>query len=1250
MPHDRYFLVPLPCLPAFRLRPIFRPCLAVLAAAFLWLASGAALAQPDYPVTTTNPTGPGSISQAVADINASGQPGQIHFASGSAGTIILSGSLALTQQASFVNASGGDVTVSLSGVADVTTLTAASLGTVDGANVISFVAQATGDNAAAIASAGSLTIETFGYNGNATAEAGGDGAFGIRGDAALSIGSMAGVVLAEAGGDGAFGLASAGSVSIGSWNQGAVMAVAGGSNASGVSAGGDLTLGTMSYGQVMTMALFGDACGLSAAGDIAIGTMVNTSIVSQAVIGDAYGIVSQGNLTVTTVSDSLIYALTPGDRAYAISAVGDVSIGQLGGVVLGVAQGDDAVGILGNGAVSVGTITETGIIGALADTGAIAMDAMNGDLTVGSLQGGIIASAESGEAVGLRTDAGYNVVIGGMSSNGFIQVISGVGSAFGVASGGDVVLGGLSGTVEVFSGGNTAVGIQAQGGIHGAGGGSAVISGTVAAQAEGIAVAVASGGPMDLYVTGTLSGVDASGGGQGYAIRAGVSDGAGGWTPGSADNTVTLGTGAALFGTVDLGTGGNNTLGLVGTGAVDTLFLGVDHVVAGDGATATSWNLSLASDNASTFGDLAVGALATLRINENVTIAGDTQNDGSLIFDLGADRTYDGDITGTGSLIKDGDAVLTLAGDGSFSGGTAVLAGILRVTGTLDSSQYHIFSGAAFETWQDVTLHRTSLVNGAMTTPLLTVADDGTLRGTGIIHGDVVNNGLITPGTSIGTMTVNGNLTLSGGSVLSMEINPFASDLLLVSGLTTRGGALNLVLEQGHYRAGQTYTLISSTGGLAGGFDTVVTSGSPFLFFTVDSTATDVTATLGRMSYSIAATTRNASGAGLGLTGATSLATPAMQSILAEIDFMSLGEVAQGLKQMSPEPYSALVETSFSAMRLFSDTIRERTYAARGGGESVLAMVPGGEMSRMTELASRTIASDAPSGITATSGQAGARGLFVKPVGQYVGFDTGHKRTGFDAWQYGVVAGGDMAVSDTLLAGFQVGYVHSDLSFSDTAKSNGRSDTFLGGLYASYASGGFYADGLVQAGAAWNRLVRKIEFGSIATRPQGTYVSFLFGGSLTTGYDWSFGKLKAGPVATLDYGYVSVPGFAETGDAELGLTVRGFSGNSLKTGLGAKVSGTFTVGEKTAVSPDVSLRWGHEFLNDSQNIKARFNGSPTSSFSAKTGDPARDSLLVDAGVSVGGSDSTKLYLRYSGQLFGQGSRSQAGAVGVRYEF
>ncbi|NMC48620.1 MAG: autotransporter outer membrane beta-barrel domain-containing protein, partial [Desulfovibrio sp.] len=46
----------------------------------------------------------------------------------------------------------------------------------------------------------------------------------------------------------------------------------------------------------------------------------------------------------------------------------------------------------------------------------------------------------------------------------------------------------------------------------------------------------------------------------------------------------------------------------------------------------------------------------------------------------------------------------------------------------------------------------------------------------------------------------------------------------------------------------------------------------------------------------------------------------------------------------------------------------------------------------------------------------------------------------------------------------------------------------------------------------------------------------------------------------------------------------------------------------------------------------------------------RDSLLVDAGVSFGVSESTKLYVRYSGQFLAQGVQTQAGAVGVRYEF
>jgi autotransporter-associated beta strand protein len=690
--------------------------------------------------------------------------------------------------------------------------------------------------------------------------------------------------------------------------------------------------------------------------------------------------------------------------------------------------------------------------------------------------------------------------------------------------------------------------------------------------------------------------------------------------------------------------------------AADATYAGVISG-AGDFQKSGAATLTLSGDQTYT-GDTMITA-GILRLTGSLASQSVAVADGTLFdFSPATDTTYAGVISGAGTFLKSGTATLTLSGDSTNTGATWVMEGLLDVTGALASHDYQIDAGAGIRFASNASIDGDAVVNGTWTSPLLTVGSTGTLMGVGTINGDVESHGVIAPGLSAGTLTINGDLLLGSGSLLNLEITPTASDLLHVTGATTiSGGSLHVAIASGYYTSGQQFTLLSSDGGLTGDYQTItIDNRSSFLRFSVENTDTATVGTLSgsasvvRLPYAIAATTRNSYGASLGLTGATLAATPAMQSVLAKIDFMTLAEAEQGMRQMSPEPYSALVETSFAAMRLFSDTIRERAYATRGGGESVLAMVPGGEMSRMTELASREIGSDAPTGITAKSGTAGGLGLFVKPVGQYVNFDSAKNRTGFQSWQYGMVAGGDLAVNDNLLAGFQVGYVHSDLSFSDTATSTGRSDTFLGGLYASYASGGFYADGLVQAGAAWNRLVRKIEFGSISSQPEGTYVSFLFGGSLTTGYDWTFGTFKAGPVATLDYGYVAVPGFSETGDAELGLSVRDFSGNSLKTGLGAKVSGTFTAGEKTTISPDVSLRWGHEFLDDSQNVKARFNGSPTSSFSAKTGDPARDNLLVDAGVSLGVSDSTKLYLRYSGQLLGQGTQTQAGAVGVRYEF
>ncbi|QLA15562.1 autotransporter outer membrane beta-barrel domain-containing protein [Desulfolutivibrio sulfoxidireducens] len=1141
--------------------------------------------------------------------------------------------------------------------------------TVTGALAGDVIARVTGGPFAyGLHSDASIAIGSIASTGSVTADATSE-AVGLSAGGGITItGELAGTVTATARtGEIARGIHAGESIVIGSITgtaaqNGGVWAVAATDQAAGILAGNTVTVGSIGqYGEIFVQG-GQNANGIYAANDdVEITGVLAGTVQAVAENGQfAYGLQAGDAIRIGSVAETGgVSALAQAGLAYGLFAGTSVTIaGELaGGISANSPLGDEAYGIGTWGGIAIGSIAETGGVSALALNQARGLSATTGLTITGGMDGVIQALATVGsEAYGILVTNG-SVRIGSMAATADVAAIAGANSAYGIFAGQDLVIaGGMAGNITAMADGHTAVGMQSLGEMNGGDAATPLaISGTVAAEANGLAVAVASVGSMNLYVTGTLSGIDTSGGGDGYAIRAGWPDGAGGWNPSNPDNRVVLGTGATLVGRVDLGNG-DNTVGFLGTGSTANMLLGATHLVAGDGLLATFWNLNPTAADAYTVFDATVNAGATLSLNENVTILTDVANTGTLQFDLGANRTYGGIISGTGGVTKTGDANLILSGANTYTGTTLAAEGRLRVVQDLHSRSVGVLAGATLELDQNYAAQGTAVVDGSLIVPQLTVAAGATLSGSGTVFGNVVSGGLISPGASPGTLSIQGNLFLGAGSTLFMEITPTGSDLLLVSGTTTiDGGALHVDIARGYYQTGQSITLLRSTGGITGDYATItVDNHSQFLVFSIENTDTETVGTFGaeatvtRLPYTIAGTSGNSMAAAAGLTGATFLATPSMQAVLATIDFTSLGEVARGLRQMSPEPYSAMNETAFSAMRLFSDTIRDRTYAKRLGGETLLTAVTPGNIGRLTQLASAGGLSDAGSGLD-VKGVGTGMALFVKPVGQYQSFENGHNRTGFTSWQYGVMAGGDAQITDNFLAGFQVGYLHSNLRFKDDATSTGYADAFLGGLYASATAGGFYADGLVQAGASVNHLDRRIEFGGISREPTGKYTSFLFGASFSTGYEWTFGNFQAGPVGTLDYGYVSNPGFAES-DPDLGLTVSGFSGNSLKTGLGAKISGTFTAGETTTISPDLALRWGHEFLDSGRNISARYNGSPTSGFTSRTGDPARDSLLVDAGVSLGVSESTKLYVRYSGEFLGQGTQTQAGAVGVRYEF
>ncbi len=139
-------------------------------------------------------------------------------------------------------------------------------------------------------------------------------------------------------------------------------------------------------------------------------------------------------------------------------------------------------------------------------------------------------------------------------------------------------------------------------------------------------------------------------------------------------------------------------------------------------------------------------------------------------------------------LTKSGSGVLTLSGNNPYANGTTIDGGTLLVNNT---------SGSGTGTGD------------------VTVNSGGTLGGKGIITGNVTVNsgGALSPGASIGTLTLNGNLVLSANSTNTFEVNGSTAthDVVVLGAAGTYGGVLQIV-PTGSFTNGQTFTLFSGAG------------------------------------------------------------------------------------------------------------------------------------------------------------------------------------------------------------------------------------------------------------------------------------------------------------------------------------------------------------------------------------------------------------------------------------------------------
>ncbi len=127
------------------------------------------------------------------------------------------------------------------------------------------------------------------------------------------------------------------------------------------------------------------------------------------------------------------------------------------------------------------------------------------------------------------------------------------------------------------------------------------------------------------------------------------------------------------------------------------------------------------------------------------SIVGNVADNAILAFDRSDSFTFGGVISGKGNLVQQGTGTVILSALNTYTGATTVNAGSLIVDGSIASAQ--------------------TLVNTG-----------GLLGGRGSLGGNLVNSGIVSPGDSPGTLTVNGNYTQNAAGTLRIEVAGLARE------------------------------------------------------------------------------------------------------------------------------------------------------------------------------------------------------------------------------------------------------------------------------------------------------------------------------------------------------------------------------------------------------------------------------------------------------------------------------------------
>jgi fibronectin-binding autotransporter adhesin len=539
-------------------------------------------------------------------------------------------------------------------------------------------------------------------------------------------------------------------------------------------------------------------------------------------------------------------------------------------------------------------------------------------------------------------------------------------------------------------------------------------------------------------------------------------------------------------------------------------------------------------------------------------------------------------------------------------------------TGALTATSNVIVSGGSL------------ILQGTITTPILSVSNgasfsmiDGTLHGNlnnaaggyffmdpSVVNGNVTNAGSM---TVVDQNTINGNLQLTGTSTLTYG----NAGQLIVSGIASLGGVLDIAtpISYGTRILSATRFTGSFTGTIAPAGERLrdVTNGVTLEYFLI-----------APASYTQVARNRNQSNVATALNSYISSTSGDQLTISTALDNLSASQYSQAFNAIMPTFYQQIATIAFNQANAQNMELNQRLWGVRvaeGGGFSMSGLADNCAVIEEGQGDGKGVL-DSKKDIL-RPGLDNRWGMFVDGNGIFAQANSANMLPGYNSESGGVTAGltykWSKSVATGIYSGYQGSYTKSGANGSGLGCGSSLVDNAVRfgvfGTYGQENGRGLYANAL--AGGAYHndQATRVIQFPGLNRTANSAPGAGELDTMLATGYDLQKGKFTYGPTASLQYTYLGVNSVHENGAQSLNFNSGGWNSSSMLSSLGGHVAYNWVAGKDVLVTPQISLNWQHEFMQNPYAINGNLEGnSPTFSNWSATG--IRDYLYTGVGFTV----------------------------------